>query len=86
MSAAAPAPLYQRILLKLSGEALMGDQQFGVDPAVAARIARDVGEVQELGVQHAGPHRPTLARFDSRRQRTAAGRQGRRRHARRAVP
>jgi uridylate kinase len=53
MSAAAPAPIYQRVLLKLSGEALMGDQQFGVDPAVAARIARDVGEVQELGVQTA---------------------------------
>ncbi|HKX38420.1 MAG TPA: UMP kinase, partial [Burkholderiales bacterium] len=35
------------------GEALMGDQQFGVDPAVATRIARDVGEIQSLGVQTA---------------------------------
>jgi uridylate kinase len=31
----------------------MGDQQFGVDPAVATRIARDVGDIQELGVQTA---------------------------------
>src|SRR5689334_3976909 len=49
----APAPQYQRVLLKLSGEALMGDQQFGVDPAITARIARDVGEIQGLGVQTA---------------------------------
>jgi len=46
-------PVYKRILLKLSGEALMGDQQFGVDPAVASRIARDVGEIQGLGVETA---------------------------------
>jgi len=46
-------PLYKRVLLKLSGEALMGDQQFGVDPAVATRIARDVGEIQALGVETA---------------------------------
>jgi uridylate kinase len=31
----------------------MGDQQFGVDPAVASRIARDIGEIQQLGVQTA---------------------------------
>jgi uridylate kinase len=48
-----PAPRYQRVLLKLSGEALMGDQQFGVDPAVTTRIARDVGDIQSLGVQTA---------------------------------
>jgi uridylate kinase len=48
-----PDPLYKRVLLKLSGEALMGEQQFGVDPAVAARIARDVREIQGLGVQTA---------------------------------
>ncbi|NOT28299.1 MAG: UMP kinase [Acidobacteria bacterium] len=46
-----PAPRYKRVLLKLSGEALMGDQQFGVDPAITTRIARDVGEIQGLGVQ-----------------------------------
>ena len=49
----AAAPLYQRVLLKLSGEALMGYQQFGIDPAVTTRIARDVGEIQSLGVQTA---------------------------------
>jgi uridylate kinase len=46
-------PIYKRALLKLSGEALMGEQQFGVDPAVATRIARDVGEIQSLGVETA---------------------------------
>jgi uridylate kinase len=46
-------PVYKRALLKLSGEALMGDQQFGVDPAVATRIALDVGEIQGLGVETA---------------------------------
>ncbi len=45
------APLYKRILLKLSGEALMGDQQFGIDPAVASRIAGDVADIQALGVE-----------------------------------
>jgi uridylate kinase len=44
-------PAYHRVLLKLSGEALMGSQGFGVDPDVAARIAREVHEVRELGVQ-----------------------------------
>ena len=47
------SPIYKRVLLKLSGEALMGDQQFGVDPAVATRIAKDVGEIQSLGVETA---------------------------------
>ncbi len=47
------SPIYRRVLLKLSGEALMGEQSFGVDPAVASRIARDIGEIQSLGVQTA---------------------------------
>jgi len=47
------APVYRRVLLKLSGEALMGEQQFGIDPAVATRIARDIGEIQQLGVETA---------------------------------
>src|SRR5512132_2185713 len=51
--AANGSPMYQRVLLKLSGEALMGDQQFGVDPAVTTRIAGDVKEIQGLGVQTA---------------------------------
>jgi uridylate kinase len=46
-------PVYKRALLKLSGEALMGDQQFGVDPAVTTRIAMDVGDIQSLGVETA---------------------------------
>jgi uridylate kinase len=55
-SDAAPAssgPAYKRILLKLSGEALMGERQFGVDPAVATRIASDVAEIRGLGVETA---------------------------------
>jgi uridylate kinase len=46
-------PSYRRILLKLSGEALMGDQAYGIDPAVATRIAQDILEIQALGVQTA---------------------------------
>jgi uridylate kinase len=46
-------PIYKRVLLKLSGEALMGEQQFGVDPVVATRIARDVADIRELGVETA---------------------------------
>ena len=46
-------PFYKRALLKLSGEALMGDQQFGVDPAVTNQIALDIGEIQGLGVETA---------------------------------
>jgi uridylate kinase len=47
------APLYRRVLLKLSGEALMGDQPFGIDPAVTAQIAKEIAEIQQLGVQTA---------------------------------
>jgi uridylate kinase len=44
---------YRRVLLKLSGEALMGEQPFGIDPAVTTQIAREIGEIQQLGVQTA---------------------------------
>jgi uridylate kinase len=47
------APAYQRVLLKLSGEALMGEQQFGIDPGVTTQIAKDIQEIQQLGVQTA---------------------------------
>jgi uridylate kinase len=47
------APAYQRILLKLSGEALMGAQDYGIDSAVASQIAREIGEIQAMGVQTA---------------------------------
>ncbi len=42
---------YTRVLLKLSGEALMGDSQYGIDPDVAARIASEVADLQAAGVQ-----------------------------------
>jgi uridylate kinase len=42
---------YRRILLKLSGEALLGDRAYGVDPAFCAFVARQVSEVQRLGVE-----------------------------------
>jgi uridylate kinase len=51
--AAASTPVYKRILLKLSGEALMGEQQVGIDPAVASGIASDIAEIQNLGVETA---------------------------------
>ncbi len=44
-------PVFHRILLKLSGEALMGSQGFGVDPEVASRVAGEVHEVHGMGVQ-----------------------------------
>jgi uridylate kinase len=47
----APAPKYGRILLKLSGEALMGDRRYGIDPDTLARIADEIVEVQKLGVE-----------------------------------
>src|ERR1044072_6960795 len=48
---AATTPAYKRILLKLSGEALMGEQTYGIDPAVATQIAKDVSEIQNMGVE-----------------------------------
>jgi uridylate kinase len=47
------APADKRILLKLSGEALMGEQTYGIDPAVATQIARDVAEILGMGVETA---------------------------------
>ena len=46
-------PAYKRVLLKLSGEALMGEKQYGIDPNVTTQIARDVQEIQSLGVETA---------------------------------
>lgn len=46
-----PEHKYKRILLKLSGEALMGDKEFGVDTAVINAIAQEIKEVYNLGVQ-----------------------------------
>lgn len=44
-------PKYKRILLKLSGESLMGDKNFGFDNAVIAQYALDIKSIVELGVQ-----------------------------------
>jgi uridylate kinase len=44
-------PKYKRILLKLSGEALMGEGSFGIDPPTLERLALEVKELQEMGVQ-----------------------------------
>jgi uridylate kinase len=44
-------PAFRRILLKLSGEALMGAQGFGIDPDTANRIAQEIHEVHQLSVQ-----------------------------------
>ena len=46
-----PKPAYRRILLKLSGEALMGDEGFGIDPKVLDRMALEIKELVELGIQ-----------------------------------
>jgi uridylate kinase len=51
MDSLAGPPAYRRILLKLSGEALMGEQKFGIDAAVSSQIARDVANVSRLGVE-----------------------------------
>lgn len=45
------SPLYKRVLLKASGEALMGDQGFGIDVAVADRIAADIADARKMGVE-----------------------------------
>nr|MDQ2972412.1 UMP kinase [Pseudomonadota bacterium] len=42
---------YQRILLKLSGEALMGEVDYGIDPKVIGRMAEEILEVRAAGVQ-----------------------------------
>ena len=44
-------PLYRRVLLKLSGEVLAGDQGFGIDPAKASYLANEVRSIHELGVE-----------------------------------
>ena len=45
------APLYQRVLLKLSGEALMGRREYGLDSETVSAIAHDIGDVIAMGVQ-----------------------------------
>ncbi|MCW5220304.1 UMP kinase [Verminephrobacter aporrectodeae] len=45
------APVHKRILLKLSGEALMGDDAFGINRATIVRVVEEIAEVTRLGVQ-----------------------------------
>jgi uridylate kinase len=46
-----PAPRFSRILLKLSGEALAGEQHYGIDPLTVSKICEEIGDVLRLGVQ-----------------------------------
>ncbi len=48
---AAPKPIYKRILLKLSGEALMGDGKYGISTKTLSAIAQDVKDVVDLGIE-----------------------------------
>ena len=45
------SPAYQRVMLKLSGEALLGDQPYGVDPKMIQRVASEIGELVAMGVE-----------------------------------
>jgi len=51
MADSAPTPAYRRVLLKLSGEALAGRQGYGIDPDTLGRLALEIREVVDLGVQ-----------------------------------
>jgi uridylate kinase len=52
-SETSPKPVFKRVLLKLSGEALMGAGGYGIDPQVIAGFAEEIVEVQRLGLQTA---------------------------------
>lgn len=47
----APKPIYHRVLLKLSGEALVGEREYGISPAVVEEAAAEIKEVRALGVE-----------------------------------
>ena len=51
MAADQPKTTYKRVLLKISGEALMGDRGYGLNPPTVERIAQEVKSVHDLGVQ-----------------------------------
>ncbi|NOQ94433.1 MAG: UMP kinase [Methylophaga sp.] len=51
MTEAGKKPVYKRILLKLSGEALMGNAEFGIDPEVISRFANEIAELSAQGVE-----------------------------------
>ena len=43
--------IYKRVLLKLSGEALMGKYDYGIDPEIISRIGKEIAHISSLGVQ-----------------------------------
>src|SRR6266581_2563232 len=45
------SPAYSRVLLKLSGEALLGEQSFGIDVNIARAVAEEVKQAHQLGIQ-----------------------------------
>ena len=51
MPKSAEKPIYKRVLLKLSGEALMGEAEFGIDPKVIDRISDEIKELVDTGIQ-----------------------------------
>jgi hypothetical protein len=51
MNDTAKKPVYKRILVKLSGEALLGQEDYGIDPAILKRIAAEIYDVMKMGVQ-----------------------------------
>ncbi|MEJ5348038.1 MAG: UMP kinase [Desulfosoma sp.] len=53
MTADAARPIYRRVLLKLSGEALMGDNAYGIDPRLMEEFAQEIVQVHRLGVEMA---------------------------------
>lgn len=48
---ASKSALYKRVLIKLSGEALMGDMDYGIDPDMLKRVAKEVSDVIDMGVE-----------------------------------
>ncbi len=48
---AGDSPAYKRVMLKLSGEALLGDQPYGIDPAMIQRVASEIAEISAMGVE-----------------------------------
>ena len=51
MTDATPTARYQRILVKLSGEALLGNEDYGIDPSMLKRIAGEIRDLSQMGVQ-----------------------------------
>ena len=61
----ANAPAFRRVLLKLSGEDLMGELSYGTDPARVQAIARDLADIHRRGVEIADTHEYVTMRQDA---------------------